>query len=392
MWQYIMVSLGLVIGITALVIGWQYAVRKLADRGWFWVRTPFMKYLAIETDRILQRLLVACSGERWTEIENEYNKTKQDTDPPLERIEKGLVWIGPPWGEKNKVKEWYETQADELDPNVPPLHSVGLEEKVYEYLPLLEVPENASEEERARIALINATRVPTHQTADAIEAQSTLVVSEIVYNPMKALYNIVHRKTAILNKLLPIWREVVGGFNYFSYGKALETDVQKIIARQIIELSREFRVAIGISILEPIMNAPADAADCDKFRETRVTKPENLPEGKIAKEIYNRWGTFLTSAEVKDFDAADPAMRKKLEDMLSAVIDAQAALQEALGVKGAEITKSEALKDNPEAQMRLVLETLQGLGEKGNLILSIPEASEFLRTFAGKLGAFTSSK
>lgn len=384
---YALLIIGLLIAIVALVISWQVAVRKLSDRGWFWVRVPYMKYLAIETDRVLTRLLVACSGERWDEIEGEYNKTKTPTDPPLERVTEGLVWIGVPW--KKRVKDWYETYADELDPNMPPLHSVGLEEKVYEYLPLTNASPDISEEERERISLLNATQVPTHQTADAIEARATLIVSEIVYNPMKALYNIVHRKTSILNKVLPVWREVVGGFNYFTYGQHLETNVQKVISRQIIELSREFRVAIGISIMEPIKGAP-DKSEEERFKEVRITDPKNLPEGKIAKDIYDRWGTFLTSGEVKDFDAADPVMRTKLEEMLSAVIDAQAALQEALGIKGAEITKSEALKNNPEAQMRLVLETLKGMGEKGNLILSLPEASGFLSSLLEKFGAFKS--
>lgn len=254
-----------VVALIFLAISWQIFVRKLADKGLFWVRVPFMKYLAIEVDRVLGWILVACTDEVWKRIHPECQapgvdcNVARDGKIKIIRVHEGLKWIGVPW--KNEVKSWYETEKDELDPNTPPLHSAALDEQVFKYT--RPINEN------------DAIAVPSMTTSDLIEIYSILILNMVVYNPIKALYYIRHRKTAILNMIVPVWREVIGAFNFFEYGDTLEKDFKAVIKKKLLLLSPDFRIALGIS------NRDAEG------NEVPITDPKNFVPGKVAHMIFN---------------------------------------------------------------------------------------------------------
>lgn len=360
----------------ALVITWEIFKRKiLADKGRFWVRVPFMKYLAIEVDRVLKRVLVACTDEVWRRIHPECtdNKGKVCSDVvydgrvKLERVHKGLVWIGVPW--KYRVKEWYETESDELDPTIQPLHSVGLEEQVLRYSRQSE-PEKKEDEESQKKYERSEISVPSLQTADLIELFADLMINTVVYNPIKALYYIRHRKTAIFNMILPVWREVVGSFFFFEYGDALEKDFKAVVGKKIVKLSQKFRVVLGIS-----------TEDADE-KESFITDPAQLVAGTVAHMIFNEWGTLIRYAAVEDADPADPEIKKTFEKMITAVTGALALKQSAEGERDAAIIKGEGYKSD-ESKFKLAMETIQALAASGNLIISLPETSEAIAGFIG---------
>lgn len=348
-----------------IVIAWQNIVRKLADRGLFWVRVPEMTYLAITKDRVVHRILVACPDDVWKLITTCEGDECDSHDPRIERVSKGLNWIGVPW--IYKVYEWYETREDEINPAVSALHSVDLAEQVLRYKSITEIadPENPERQ----------NCVPTYKTADGIEAKSKLTFFTIVHNPVKALFSIRYRKSANLNKILPVWREVVSNFEFFEYSKVLsgEEDVQKMMARKLAEINKDLRVALGISTIE------GDT-------ETRIEDPKNLPVGGIAKAIYKDWGTWVKDVAVEDFDAAEATVETALQQILISATEAIQKKQQALGEKAAKITVSEgeaqalknlmaAIASGEEGKLILSLQAFQKMGEQGNMILSFPEIS-----------------
>jgi len=385
------------ISLAVLVISWEIFKRKvLADKGRFWVRVPFMKYLAIEADRVLTIVLVACTDEVWMRIHPECNfeewkkahpecsQEEWEKDHPecsgdvakigkikIIRVHKGLKWIGVPW--KYRVREWYETESDELDPTIQPLHSVGLEEQVTRY----SRQKSASEETAEKQADVLTTEkrleisVPSLQTADLIELFADLVVNTVVYDPIKALYYIRHRKTAIFNMILPIWREVVGKFFFFEYGDTLEKDFKTVVGKKIIKLSQKFRVALGIS---------EEEGEGDEAIEKPILSTEQFKPGTVAFILFKEWGTLIRYAAVEDADPANPEVKKTFEKMITAVIDALSAKQRAEGERDAAIIKGEGYKSE-EARFKLAMETIQALAASGNLIISLPETSESIAGF-----------
>lgn len=356
-------ALFLVVSIISLVIFWEIFKRKvLADKGRFWVRVPFMKYLAIEVDRVLGWILVACTDEVWQRIHPECKlgdpscDTAQDGKIKIIRVHKGLKWIG--WWWKYKVKEWYETKKDELDPNVQPLHSVALDEQVFKYTR----PKSDDD----------ATGIPSLTTADLIEVYTILIINMVVYNPIKALYYIRHRKTAILNMIVPVWREVITSFNFFEYGDALEKDFKSAVKKKLLILSADFRIALGISTRG------------DDGNEVRTDDPAKLVPGSVAHMIFNEWGTLIRSAAVEDIDPADPEIQKNFEKMIKAVTEAIAEQEKAKGDKEAAKIRGEGYKE-PDAKFKLVMETIQALAASGNMVISLPEVSDSLKGFMSKV-------
>ncbi len=346
-----------------LVISWQIFVRKLGDKGQFWVRVPFMKYLAIEVDRVLGWILVACTDEVWKRIHPECELGEPDCDIAgdgkikIIRVHKGLRWIGVPW--KKRVREWYETETDEKDPNTPPLHSVALDEQVFRY--------TRSKSEDDEIA------IPSLTTSDLIEIYSSLILNMVVYNPIKALYYIRHRKTAILKMIVPVWREVIGAFNFFEYGETVEKDFKALIKAKLLILSPDFRIALGIS--------EKDAAG----NEVPITDPKKLVPGKVAHMIFNEWGTLIRHAAVEDIDPVDPEIQKTFEKMIIAVTEALARKQAAEGERDAAKIKGEGY-ESENAKFKLVMETMQALAAgNNNMVISLPEVSDFLKGFISKV-------
>jgi len=345
-----------------LAISWQIFVRKLADKGLFWVRVPFMKYLAIEVDRVLGWVLVSCTDEVWRRIHPDCEKNDevcdvaQDGKIKIIRVHEGLKWIGVPW--KNQVKDWYETQKDEDDPNVPPLHSVALDEQVFKY--------------SRPIDKNDIIAVPSMTTSDLIEVYSVLILNMVVYNPIKALYYIRHRKTAILNMIVPVWREVIGAFNFFEYGDTLEKDFKAVVKKKLLTLSPDFRIALGISERDSGGN------------EVPITDPTKFVPGKVAHMIFAEWGTLIRTAAVEDIDPVDPEVQKTFEKMITAVTGALAKKQEAEGDRDAAQIRGEGYKD-PDAKFKLVMETIQALAASGNMVISLPEVSDSLKGFISKV-------
>jgi hypothetical protein len=364
-----------VIGIF-IIIAWQNIVRNFADRGWFWVRVPEMTYLAITKDRVVHRILVACPEDVWNLIKNCEGDTCGPDDPRIERVYKGLIWIGPPW--IYKVYEWYETREDEINPAVPALHSVDLAEQVLSYKSITEIPDPENPECQ--------NSVPNYKTADGIEAKSKLTFFTVVHDPVKALFAIRYRKSANLNKILPVWREVVSAFEFFEYDKVLsgEEDVQKMMARKLAEINKNLRLALGTSII--VSNL-----------EVRISDPKNLPLGSIAAMIYKDWGTWVKDVAVEDFDAAEEKVETALQQILISATEAIQKKQQALGDKAAKITVSEgeaqslknlmaAIGSGDEGRLILSLQTFQKMGEQGNMIFSFPEISRLAESIFAAFG------
>lgn len=375
--SYIFLILGIVVAGILLVIGWQNLVRMLADRGWFWVRVLEMTYLAITKDRVVHRILVACPDDVWALITTCQGDDCGPHDPRIERVVKGLNWIGVPW--IYKVYEWYETREDEINPAIPALHSVDLAEQVLRYKSITEISD-PNDPERQNC-------VPNYKTADGIEAKSKLTFFTVVHNPVNALFAIRYRKSANLNKILPVWREVVSKFEFFEYAKVLsgEEDVQAMMSRKLEEINRNLRVALGISTISNGV-------------EMRVDNPQNLQAGSIAKSIYKDWGTWVKDVAVEDFDAAESSVEKALEQILVSATEAVRKKQEALGEKAARISISEgeaqalenlmvAIRSGDEGKLIMTLQTFQKMGEQGNLmVFSLPEISRLAESLFTTLG------
>ena len=375
-----MTILFLIIAIIAtgifIFIAWQNIVRNFADRGWFWVRVPEMTYLAITKDRVVHRILVACPDDVWTLITTCEGDECDSHDPRIERVSKGLNWIGVPW--IYKVYEWYETREDEINPAVSALHSVDLAEQVLRYKSITEIsdPENPERQ----------NCVPNYKTADGIEAKSKLTFFTVVHNPVKALFSIRYRKSANLNKILPVWREVVSNFEFFEYSKVLsgEEEVQAMMARKLAEINKNLRLALGISKIV-------------RGLETRISDPKNLHRGTIASRIYKDWGTWIKDVAVEDFDAAEANIENALEQILISATGAIKKKQDALGEKAAKITVSEgeaqalknlmaAIGSGEEGRLILSLQAFQKMGEQGNMIFSFPEISRLAESIFASFG------
>lgn len=292
-----MLIIAYAVSLAILWITFDILIRKLADIGSFLMRVLEMTGLAITRDRIFFKVYIACNERVWEEIKKCCDPN--DIGTKIIRVNKGLHYIGRPW--VYQVYEWYMTLTDKEDTKVKPLHSLPLSVLTIEYGPEDKDPTNGT---------------PNLKTADGVDVRAKLIVYIIIRNPWKALFNVEHIKTFLRGQIMAKWRETLAGFQFFEYSTKEDKIEKEIYLRtQMEHVNEGLRERIGIS----------------KEKDARFIFQDPKDLTGVRKFIFDEGGIIIEDITIAEFEAADPAIEKALEQLLIGKADAQRIIQDAKG-------------------------------------------------------------
>lgn len=367
-----LIGLGVAIPTGAITGGLAYA-RYIATRqkayswgrdGYLMSLVPTNSALPIYTGRVLVRMVVAATDQRWV---RRFERLRRLPHGHVYEIIKpgttGLIWKG--WPKISEVEPWAETEflmwATSGQRHALPLEQMTLvlekESEPEELKRIMDDIELTKSNHRATVSPSEAkllTFVPNQKTRDLIDVRSRIVVIMQSVDPVLSVTRVKFPQDMIRAKLIPLHRDVVAARDFYVPRTTVakneaEAKEQALLLTTMLtqKVHGDLQKVLGITNgdrSKPILTDDGDIS------------PEWMPEpGSPAAEILEQWGYLIREVTVQDVEEVSGTITAALQKVVEQEAIATADRQRAEGVKATTILeeqgRAEAVRIRADAEL-----------------------------------------